>query len=608
MKKRVFSIMGLSVLLAAFALGVVPAQAQNVEQKIQALEQELSALKSDQMELKKEAAAAAAAMPTFRYDPGQGVRIEAADKAWALQLSHEIDWLMPFQSGRGHANRTYGEVMTRRFRQEWNLCINNCFYEVQSRLDMDGFGTQTDLQRAQGNIHFGNINPWLPTVYFGADIEATGGLARAGSSATGAQAEYDLLSRNNGFNTGRTGTGVGIAYRRIPLDAVGIPGHARFNFVFGSIGAGDDGRQVPTNKKSIATYLDFSPFSQTKNKWIRGFTFEMMGFFCNTDKHTEDASATALALAQSSAGGNPITANRSEITFTRSTVAGVSACQSLNIRDNGPGGRQSLFNTGLITGGMAHYLAPGIRWQVGPYTLRGYMGFQNYSDEDSRDSMRVRYRSQETTAGVFTQTVSATNLGDVGKKQGRVFLIGHDLFLWSPKGFLTGDANTPGSILFGTHFERTDALCDTKRGSRSIASTTTLTDAAIAGPGGIIDTTDSAVCNRITPTATTSRTEFVRNRILVREWDLWYFIAPRASVGVNVLWYDASNLPTGFSSSGGLTNDVQKNLGASGSCRNKDGGNTGSGPGFAESYSFSSARTGCGGEWVDVFLRLRWSF
>ena len=37
MKKRVFSIMGLSFLLAAFALAAVPAQAQNVEQKIQAL-------------------------------------------------------------------------------------------------------------------------------------------------------------------------------------------------------------------------------------------------------------------------------------------------------------------------------------------------------------------------------------------------------------------------------------------------------------------------------------------------------------------------------------------------------------------------------------------
>ncbi len=597
--------MGLSVLLAAFALAVVPAQAQNVDQKIQALEQELSELKAGQLELKKEAAAAAAAMPTFKYDPGEGVRIEAADKSWALQLSHELDWLMPFQSGQGHEDRTYGQVMTRRFRQEWTVCINNCFYEVWSRLDLDGFGTQSGLQRAQGHIHLGNINPWLPTLYFGADIVATGGQARAGSSATGAQAEYDLLSRNNGFNTGGVGTGVGVSYRNIPLSAIGIPGNARFNFLFGSVGSQGDGESRPSNKKDIATYFDISPFSRVNNKWLKGFTFEVVGWFCNSDRHTEDASATALAVAQSSADGTPITAVRHETTFTRSTVGGVSACQRLRIRDSGPGGRQTLFDSGLITGGMAHYIAPGIRWTVGPYTLRGYMGFQHYADENSRDSMRVRYRAQETTAGAFTQTVSATNLGDVGKKQARVFLIGHDLFLWSPKGFLTGNANTPGSVLFGTHFERTDVLCDTKRGTRSIASTTTLTDSAISG---IIDTTDNAVCNRITPTASTSRTEFVRNRILVREWDLWYFIAPRASVGVNVLWYDASNLPTGFSSSGGLTNDVQKNLGASGSCRNTAGQNQGAGPGFAQSYNFGNARTGCGGNWVDVFLRLRWSF
>ena len=114
MKKRVFSIMGLSFLLAAFALAAVPAQAQNVEQKIQALEQELSQLKADQLELRKDATAAAAALPNFSYDAGNGVRIEAADKAWALQLSHEIDWLMPFESGSSHQNRTWGQVMTRR--------------------------------------------------------------------------------------------------------------------------------------------------------------------------------------------------------------------------------------------------------------------------------------------------------------------------------------------------------------------------------------------------------------------------------------------------------------------------------------------------------------
>ncbi len=618
MKKRVFSIMGLSFLLAAFALAAVPVQAQNVEQKIQALEQELLQLKTDQLELRKEATTAAAALPNFSYDAGNGVRIEAADKAWMLKFSHEIDWLMPFESGRGHGGRTYGEVMGRRFRQEWNLCINNCFYEIQSRLDLDGFGTQTNLQRAQFLLHFENISPWLPTLYGGMDIEATGGLARAGSSATGAQAEYDLLSRNNGFNTGRTGTGIGVAYSSIDTSAIGIPGRARFNFVFGSVGAADDGAQRLTNKKDIAAYFDISPFSRLDNKWIKGFTFEITSWFCNSDRHLDDTTTTAAALALSNTIlGNPNTSTRIEQT-TSTQPTDTSACRALNIRDNGPGGRQSLFNTGLITGGMSHYVAPGIRWGIGPYNFRAYMGFQHYADENSRDSMRVRVRDAFSSAAtpVQTQTVSFTNLGDVGKKQGRVFLIGHDLFLWSPKGFLTGDSNTPGSVLFGTHFERTDVSCDVKRGDRTIASQLVVGTGAPTGAALVTAletaaaTTSSAVCNRITTGGTTSRTEFVRNRILVREWDLWYFIAPRASIGVNVLWYDASNLPTGFSTSGGLTNDVQKNLGASGSCRNSPGPNTGTAPGTAgtAAYSAASMRTGCGGEWVDVFLRLRWSF
>jgi hypothetical protein len=29
---------------------------------------------------------------------------------------------------------------------------------------------------------------------------------------------------------------------------------------------------------------------------------------------------------------------------------------------------------------------------------------------------------------------------------------------------------------------------------------------------------------------------------LVREWDVWYFIAPRMSIGAHFVWYDSSNL------------------------------------------------------------------
>jgi hypothetical protein len=234
---------------------------------------------------------------------------------------------------------------------------------------------------------------------------------------------------------------------------------------------------------------------------------------------------------------------------------------------------------------------PGFMWEIGPYRLRATMGFQHYDDNNSRDSIAVRQRFQDS-AGVAAApgaTTTSTFLGDVGKKSARDWLIGHDLWLWSPKGFLTGSSNTPGSILVGTHFERTDAGCDTNGGVRTFP--------------------DNAVCNRVTLSATTAKSEFLHSRILLREWDLWYFIAPRASIGLNWMWYDANHLATGFSSSGGFTNDVQKALGASGDCRNKLGPNNGSStaPGGA-SFNINQARVGCGGNWTDVWLRLRWSF
>ena len=82
-----------TALASALLLALIvapPARAQTVDQKIQALEQELSQLKDQQVELKKEATAAAAAMPTFSFRPGNGVMIEAADKSWSFRTSLEL--------------------------------------------------------------------------------------------------------------------------------------------------------------------------------------------------------------------------------------------------------------------------------------------------------------------------------------------------------------------------------------------------------------------------------------------------------------------------------------------------------------------------------------
>ena len=362
-------------------------------------------------------------------------------------------------------------MMVRRFRPYFYYCINDCLYEIIAALDMDGWGTgsaknsnntagSSIVQRATVWFHLEKLNPWLPAVYTGMDGEAAISSYRQGSSATSPQMEYDLLSRNNGFNTGRWGHAFGLNWQDVDLSPIWIPGRIPlFNIVYGSIGEGDDGLQSFRLHTSQSVYLNVEPFSKLKNKWLQGLGLEMGAWFCTVDD-------------------NPNADN---------------ACSRLRIQDNGDGGRQTLFDTGNNIGkGLTHFLMPGISWTVGPNRLRAVMGFQHYDGNKE---------------------------GGISNPKGRDWLIADDLFVWSPRGFLTGDSTQAGSIQFGTHFERTDVSCAPK-----------------GGGGGGCDTSG----------------EFNRNAIILREWDLWYFLANRMSIGVNWLWYSASNVPS---------TNVQSNLG-----------------------------------------------
>ena len=112
MKKR----FGKLALLSAVLFAAAPAFAQSVDDKIKMLEQELTALKTQQIELKKEATAAAAALPTFEYRPGNGLNIEAADKSWGVRFTLESHFRYNFEAGRDQMGRSQGELMGRRFR------------------------------------------------------------------------------------------------------------------------------------------------------------------------------------------------------------------------------------------------------------------------------------------------------------------------------------------------------------------------------------------------------------------------------------------------------------------------------------------------------------
>jgi hypothetical protein len=502
MKKRFVKL----ALLAAVLFAAAPASAQSVDEKIKSLEQELTQLKEQQIELKKEATAAAAAMPAFSYRPGNGVMIEAADKSWSLRHSFEAHMRYNFLTGRDQVGRSQGELEGRRFRPEFYLCLSNCLWQIDWRLDLDGFGGLTDLQR--GEIYFDaeQLHPWLPTVGFGMDTTNSGPVSRSrqGSGAVGAQAEYDMFTQNMGFNTGSASYGLTLTWDDRPLSAIGIPGRiSRFQIGTNAYGEGGDGSQLNTDRKDFHAYLSVEPMSQLKNKWIRGFLFEYGAWFCNVD---------GRALAN--------------------------GCARYRVRDNARGnGRQTLFDSGnnTIGDGLSVQHGPGVVWAVGPYTLRAMSAWQ----------------VSEDGAGAGPGSILANTRG---RKKGRVFLIGHDLFLWSPKGFLTGSANTAGSILVGTHFERVDVSVGCN-GSTGITCT-----------GGHL-------------------AQFHRNRILLREWDLWYFIRPRMSVGMSVLWYDASNLAN-------TRNAAAHNLNI---CKSNEIGT-------------ASCRSGIGGDWVDVFLNWRYTF
>jgi hypothetical protein len=504
MKKRFVKL----ALLAAVLFAAAPASAQSVDEKIKSLEQELTQLKEQQIELKKEATAAAAAMPTFSYRPGNGVLIEAADKSWSFRHSFEAHMRLYFLSGRDQVGRSQGELEGRRFRPEFYLCLSNCLWQIDWRLDLDGFGGRSDLQR--GVIYFDaeQLNPWLPQLQFGMDTTNSGPVSRSrqGSGSVGAQAEYDMFTQNMGFNTGSASYGMNITWDDRSLSGIGIPGRiSRLQLGWGSYGEAGDGLQVNTDRKDYHAYLSVEPFSQIKNKWIRGMLFEYGGWFCNVDG--------------------------------RATANG---CSRYRVRDNSRLGRQTLFDTGADTigDGLSIQHGPGILWAVGPYTLRGMAAWQVSEDGGGAGPGSI--------------------LGNTrGRKKGRVWLVGHDLFLWSPKGFLTGSANTAGSVLAGYHYERVDVELGCN-GSTGISCATF---------GGHIP-------------------QFHRNRIILNEWDLWYFVTPRMSIGTSVLWYDASNLRNG-------ANQAAHNLGI---CDTPNVTNA------------TGCRNGKGGDWVDVFFNWRYTF
>ncbi len=442
MRFKLLSLGALTSLLVAVLFAVAPARAQSVDDKIRALEEELGRLKAEQIEMKKTATEAAAALPTWRYRAGRGVTMEAADKSWAIQFSNRTHFWLMFRDAKPHRSDREGdgELFARRIRPTFNWFINDGLFEVETAFDLDS-GDAVALQRATAFAHLGKINPWLPTVVFG--IDAPTAWVRRTSSSSSARLDYDMLSRSV-FNTGSQGWAYGLLWEGVPLTAIGIPGQIEwFNVMVGAgPGNASDGGFVGSDAKSYVLATAISPFSKTKNKWLSGLEFGAGVWFCNFDNRADDR------------GG----------------------CDDAPIRETDGPDRATLFDADVnrtpLNGKGTHKMhGASLRWRVGPYQLLGTLHWFR------AEGVEVRHRN---------------------------WFIAHDLYIWSPKGFLTGSASTPNSILIGTHFERSDASC-------SIAT-----------------------CN--------NGGEFTRNHVTLISGHVSYWIQRGLRVGVHWNHYDAAKI------------------------------------------------------------------
>ena len=104
--------------------------------------------------------------------------------------------------------------------------------------------------------------------------------------------------------------------------------------------------------------------------------------------------------------------------------------------------------------------------------------------------------------------------GQRGNSHATGWEISHQLFVWSPKGFLTGSDRTPGSLLVGWTFERADGYCEGE-----------------ADAGGSCDNSN----------------EFQGNYLTLRQLSAFYFLLNRVSAGVVWNWWKANKVTTSTS-------------------------------------------------------------
>jgi hypothetical protein len=420
MKDKRLSLTTLSALLVALLVWVVPLRAQQgVDQRIKALEDELQRLKAEQqqvkteqMELRKDALAAEEALPKFEYRAGDGLTISAADESWQFNLSLRLNVHMyNFVNGNGlfsfggqqRATSTDPlEFYPRRIRLYMNYCWEDCFWEIQTSMDGETSVRFANWRDNEILMHFEKWNPYFPYASFG--LRRGAGRTYEGRSSTNdGKMEHPIILE--GFNWGGDGShaGAGIGWDRVPVGT----GDFQLFLNWASSRQGTWQEYVHTARSGMMGFVGTRPFSKLKDqKWISGLDVGLGWQFQAYDNPN--------GLAEDDSGAVDIRVRNEE---RRGRVDWFRPASINNTFGSDTGQN--------VGGGFAYVLIPGFTWRIGPYQARF-----NY-----------------------ITTKFASNDDGIGAVWGHGVDVGHQIYVWSPKGWLTGSPSVPGSIMLSYNYE-----------------------------------------------------------------------------------------------------------------------------------------------------------
>jgi hypothetical protein len=397
------------LLIGLFVIAAAPVWAESLEERIKALEEEqranreeLTQLKGEQVQMRDAALAAKAKLPSFSYRKGSGLSINAADKSWGLRFRSRFHYRLMFFDDDAIANSNFSQAQLalRRLRMRIGYFWNNGFYELDIE-DNRGNGRSIEVQHGEFWIHFEKLNPFLPSLVIGPRVSGFFNKHDTNwSSSTGGLFDRSMFQDGAGIGAGTQNNGIGLLWNRVRLGGT----ESLFQVIVSNQGMTNlaDQQRPKTDKHAVHIGFNTQPFKKSKSKWMKGIDF---GIGYQLDRIHPDVD-----------DDDPESRDFFQVRTTERQ-------------------RLQLIRLGsmLEPESPRHYITPGFGWKIGPYWLR---------------------------------TAFAWNRGDLneadggGKVKGRMWRIAHELFIWSPKGFLTGSTSRAGTIQLFTGFERNDYHAD----------------------------------------------------------------------------------------------------------------------------------------------------